>query len=174
MQFPKKRVSDIFKIRDTGPAYLTPEGIKRLQSRLASLKQALPKYIDEAQRTAAYGDRSDNAEYKEAKAILRRTHRQIFSIEDKLKRAVAIASGRNAAGTVQMGSTVLLELPVRSGKEGIQKTFQILGPDETNPEKGRISYLSPLGAALINHKKGDSVTIQTPNSSQEYRILEIR
>src|SRR3989344_2893662 len=105
MQIPQHS-SEKFKVRDTGPVHLTPEGLKRLQERLAKLKKALPDYIAEAARTAAYGDRSDNAEYKEAKHILRRTHRQIFSLEDQLKRAVIIKSGRNALGTIQTGSVV--------------------------------------------------------------------
>jgi len=168
MQFPKRRVSDALKVRDEGPVYLTPEGLKSLQERLTRLKKALPDYIQETQRTAAFGDRSDNAEYKEAKSILRRTHRQILSIEDRLKRAVTIASGRNAKGTVQLGSTVALE-----SKGGVRNTFRILGPQETDPAKGIISQQSPLGAALINHKEGDQVAIPTANGSKEYRIIEI-
>ena len=168
MQFPKRRLSDALRIRDDSPIYLTPEGIEHLQKQLNHLKKALPNFISEAKRTAAYGDRSDNAEYKEAKSILRRTHRKILSIEDRLKRAVMISSGRNPAGTIQLGSTVLLE-----SKDGLRKIFQILGPYETDPAKGRISHQSPLGAALINHKEGDMVMIQTTNGPKEYRILKI-
>ena len=168
MQFPKKRTSDIFKVRDTGPIYITSKGVEQLKDKLGKLKQALPKYIEETKKAAAYGDRSDSAEYKEAKSTLRRTHRQILSIEDKLKRIVIIMPTRNKTGKVQLGSTVLLEL-----KDGSQKKFQILGPHETDPSKGRISHLSPLGATLINHKKGDLISIETPSGSQEYKILEI-
>ena len=166
MQFPKKRLSDALKIRDDSPIYLTPEGLKHLQEQLVCLKKALPDFINETRRTAAYGDRSDNAEYKEAKSILRRTHRQIFSIENQLRRATIITSGQNAKGTAQLGSIVLLE-----SEEGVQNTFRILGPHETDPGKGLISHQSPLGAALINHRKGDSVVIQTENGAKEYRII---
>lgn len=156
---------------DTGPVYLTPEGIRRLQDRLAKLKRDLPGFAEEAARTAAYGDRSDSSEYKEAKGILRRTHRQIFSIEDQLKRVVAIPSGPGEAGTVQLGCTVMVETV---GQEKIsRRTYRILGSSETDPGKGRISHRSPLGAALIGHGKGDMVTIQTPNGPQEYRVVEV-
>jgi len=168
MQFPKRRQSDALKIPDNSPIYLTPEGIEHLREKLARLKQALPDFISEAKRTAAYGDRSDNAAYKEAKSILRRTQHQILSTENQLKRAEIITPGRNTAGTIQLGSTVLLE-----SKEGTRKIFQIVGPYETKPEAGRISHQSPLGAALISHKEGEAVTIQTKNGSQEYRVLEI-
>jgi transcription elongation factor GreA len=57
---------------------------------------------------------------------------------------------------------------------GSQKTFQILGPRETNPDQGRISFQSPLGAALLDHKVGDSITLKTGNGDREYRIIEIK
>ena len=55
-----------------------------------------------------------------------------------------------------------------------KKTFEILGPSETDPGKGRISDRSPLGGALIGHSAGDRVTIATANGPQEYRIVEVR
>ena len=139
-----------------------------MEEKLAQLKRALPELISEAERTAAYGDRSENAEYKDAKGRLRATHRQIYSIEDQLKRAVIIKPGANASGTVQIGSTVVLEV------KGVEKIFQILGSKETDPARGRISFSSPLGAALMGKKKGDAVTIKTGSGEHAYRIKEIR
>jgi transcription elongation factor GreA len=150
------------------PVYLTQEGVARLKARLERLKQSLPAAIAETSRTSAYGDRSDNAEYKEAKGILRRTHAQIFDIEDQLKRIVIIPSGTGTEGTIQLGSTVKLSV------SGIAKTFRILGSSETDPSHGRISHTSPLGAALLGHAAGDMVIVQTPGGKQEYKIVEIR
>src|SRR3990172_3718840 len=141
-------------ILDDSPIHLTEEGLARMREELARLKRALPERIAEAQRTAAFGDRSDNAEYKDAKGTLRRTNYRIFELEDQLKRVVIIVTGVNSQGTVQLGSTVVLET-----NDG-QKTYEIVGPRETDPADGRISHVSPLGAALMNRKKGDSVTIQ--------------
>ena len=159
-------------ILDDSPIHLTEEGLARMREELARLKRALPERIAEAQRTAAFGDRSDNAEYKDAKGTLRRTNYRIFELEDQLKRVVIIVTGVNSQGTVQLGSTVVLET-----NDG-QKTYEIVGPRETDPADGRISHVSPLGAALMNRKKGDSVTIQPRagggNGPQTYRILEIR
>jgi transcription elongation GreA/GreB family factor len=149
----------------TEPLYLTQEGLDVLRKQLEKLKHNLPNLAAEAQRTAAYGDRSDNAEYKQAKGALRYSHRQIFTIETQLKRAVVIEKGGD---TIRMGSTVVVK-----SKDGKQKTFEILGSHETDPQKGRISYLSPLGAALINHVKGDTVILVTPAGEQTYRILEV-
>lgn len=150
------------------PIYLTPEGIKRLESKLELLKRSLPAIIDEAARTAAYGDRSDNAEYKEAKSILRRTRGQILNIEGQFRRVVVIHSGTDAAGKIQLGSTVELE------SKGRARVYRILGSSETDPEKGRISHTSPLGAALLGNVKNDLVVVQTPKGPQEYRVLDVR
>lgn len=161
------------------PVYLTPEGVRRLEARLARLKASLPAAIAETARTSAYGDRSENAEYKEAKGILRRTHAQIFSIEDQLKRVVVIADGAGHDGRVQLGATVTVEVakPIKKQSapaSSTRKTFRIVGPSETDPTRGRISHTSPLGAALIGHAVGDTVTVQTPAGTQEYKIIEVK
>lgn len=153
------------------PVYLTPEGVRRLEARLARLKASLPAAIAETARTSAYGDRSENAEYKEAKGILRRTHAQIFSIEDQLKRVVLIPAGAARGGRVQLGATVTIETQ-NAARD--RKTFHIVGPSETDPMRGRISHTSPLGAALIGHATGDTVTVQTPAGMQEYNIIEVK
>ena len=168
MQTPYRR-SDKFKKVDTGPVFLTPEGHGRLKKELVDLKRALPTYIAEAQRTAAHGDRSDNAEYKQAKGILRRANWRILEVEDQLKRVSVIPSSQGRMTAVQLGATVVIEL-----KNGERKTFRILGSKETNPENGFISFQSPLGAALMNKKKNDLIRIETPGGISEYRILEIK
>lgn len=150
------------------PVYLTPEGVKRLHARLEQLKRSLPAAIEEAARTGAFGDRSDNAEYKEAKGILRRTKGQILSIEDQLKRVVVISSGTNVAGKIQLGSTVKIAI------DGDTRTFRILGSSETDPGHGRISHTSPLGAALLGHNAGDLVTVQTPAGVKKYQIIDVQ
>ncbi|OGY66393.1 MAG: hypothetical protein A3A16_03430 [Candidatus Harrisonbacteria bacterium RIFCSPLOWO2_01_FULL_44_18] len=175
-----RRKSDEFRKWDDGPVYLTEEGFRYLREKLARLKSALPDLSAEARRTAEYGDRSDNAEYKEAKSILRRASWQILSIQDQIKRVVVIRLGPNVSGTVQLGSTVVLEVdpanPLQA--DGGRKTFQIVGSRETDPARGRVSNQSPLGAALMNRAKGDTITIHPPtgggSGSRKYRILEIR
>jgi transcription elongation GreA/GreB family factor len=169
MLTPPRRRWTKSQMADTGPVHITPEGLKRLHDRLERLKKSLPEVIAEARRTAEMGDRSDNDAYKEAKGILRRTHRQIFAIEDQLKRVIEIPSGKGATGTVQIGSTVALEMDEKE-----KKTFRILGPFETDPGKGRISHKSPLGAALLGKTPGEHVTIQTPSGTHVYRIIKIQ
>ncbi len=170
------------------PIYMTPEGIERLREKLARLKRNLPKLAEETARTAAYGDRSDNAEYKQAKGALRYATYESYRIEDQLKRVVPIERGAGKGGIVQLGSTVTIAPAGTTpsggggkiagktagvGKTKKETTYEILGPTETNPTSGRISHLSPLGAAMMGHKVGDIVAIQTATGKKEYTILKV-
>lgn len=169
----------IHEINITNPLHITEKGLQKLKDQFKQLELSLPDLIKETARTAAYGDRSENAEYQAAKSALRRAHRQILTLKDQIKRAVIIKPSLSASGVIQIGSTVVLEA------SGARLTFQIVGPHETDPAKGRISYQSPLGAALMNRKKGDIIVVHLPtgsdvmsrvggkSSSQKYRILEI-
>ncbi len=155
------------------PLYITEDGLAQLKEKLVRLKRALPDRIAEAQRTAAYGDRSDNAEYKLAKGSLRRTNWQILEIQDQIKRAVLIATGASATGKVQIGSTVVLQ-EINGKTNNKEKILQIVGPHETDPTNGRISQLSPVGAALIGRARGDEVVIKTADGTRTYRVIEIK
>jgi transcription elongation factor GreA len=167
MQIPRRKADELRK-RDEGPLYLTEDGLRTLQEKLARLKKAAPDLAAEAARTAAYGDRSDNAEYKDAKGRLRHTNWNILEIQDQLKRVVVIQPGRNALGTIQLGSKVTVEI------HGKEKRFEIVGPHETDPGRGRISDRSPLGSALMGHAKNDVVRITTTTGLQEYQIKEVQ
>jgi transcription elongation GreA/GreB family factor len=171
---PKRRWQKIASLDDNGPVPLTPQAHARLKERLIRIKASIPALAAEAGRTADYGDRSDNAEYKEAKSLLRRANGNVLRIEDQLKRVVEIGTGDGAGsmGAVELGSTIVIECI--SGAPAKKMTFRILGPYETDPGAGRISHKSPLGAALMGHKKNDVVTIKTDLGTREYRILEIK
>jgi transcription elongation GreA/GreB family factor len=166
MRIPRRKADELKK-RDNGPVYLTEAGYARLQGKLARIKRSLPELIDATAEAAAAGDRSDNAAYTTSKAALRRANWQILEIEDELKRVSVITSGPDANGAVKLGSVVTLET------NGSQKKFEIVGPKETDPGAGRVSQKSPLGAALIGKKSGETVTIKTASGSKDYRIVKI-
>ena len=154
------------------PVYLSTAGIARLRSKLARLKHELPELAAEAGHAASFGDRSENDAYKQAKGILRRTQRQIWTIEAQLKYAVEIKTGNQrpeAGDQVTIGSTVMIE-----SKTGARRNYQILGALETDPGAGIISHKSPLGAALIGKKKGDVIEIKTARGGQEWKIIDIK
>ncbi len=114
------------------------------------------------------GDLSENAEYQDARARLSRIDGRIFGLKERIKNAIPIEEGVGASGRVRIGSTVVLRAA------GQEKTFQILGSHESNPARGRISHLSPLGAALLDHAVGENVTITTPQGETTYEILEVK
>ena len=173
---------------------MTPEGIERLREKLTRLKARLPALAEETARTAAFGDRSDNAEYKAAKGALRYATYESYHIEDQLKRVVPIERGSGAHGIVRLGSTVTIVAidenkttpkpdedslnkkiyPDKNASAAKQMTYEILGPSETDPSTGRISHLSPLGAAITGHKMGDVISVVTANGLKKYKIVEVK
>jgi transcription elongation GreA/GreB family factor len=166
MRIPIRRAEKLKK-QDDGPVYLTEAGYARLQEKLARIKRSLPELIDATAEAAAAGDRSDNAAYTSSKAALRRANWQILEIEDELKRASVITSGPDKNGGVKIGSIVILE--TNAG----QKQFEIVGPKETDPNAGRVSQESQLGAALIGKKSGETVMMKTAAGQKKYRIIKI-
>ena len=156
------------RVADTGPVYLTAKGADDLKRKLARLNEMLPKLIAETQRTAAFGDRSDSAEYSEAKSALRRTNFQIASIEDKLRR-LEIIKPNAGGGIIEIGSTVSVLT-----EAGAEKTFTIVGPMETEPTAGYISNKSPLGVALLGRIAGDKVSVDTPAGQKIYTIIKVK
>ena len=126
-----RRKQDYSKKKDDRLIYLTADGFARLKAKLASTKKRLPALAEETRRTAAYGDRSENAEYKEAKGLLRRANAQIISLGGQINRVVVIktgpariaaalaAGGPNALDRVEIGSTVVLEAEGPESSRGI-------------------------------------------------------
>lgn len=168
MRLPLRKHERLKIHKDEGSLYLTKDGLEKLKHTLVDLQKVqLPQAIEDVKRTAEFGDFSENAEYQEAKGRLRRIHARIFSITEDLKRVSIITQNAHALGQVQMGSTVVLET------NGMQKTYQIVGPHEANPVKGRVSHVSPLGSALVGKKIGESVSIKTTQGEVMYQIVSI-
>lgn len=168
MQLPKRRSQMLSKKDDReGPYYLTAKGVRSLQADLEDLqKTQRPQAVEDVTRAHQLGDLSENADYQEAKFRLTRIDGRIFSIQQRLKRAVLIQ--HDADGRIHLGSTVLLFV------NGHQKTYHLVGPHETRPELGRISHVSPLGSALLNHAAGEQVVVHTPQGTTTYDIVEVR
>lgn len=169
MQIPIRKSAQFKKYSDVGgPIPLTGAGIERIKATLFALeKNDLPQAIADMHRTAEMGDFSENAAYQEAKGRLRRINSRILVLKDRLARAQPI-SKKHASGFIELGSTAIVKI------NGEQKTYEIVGPAETDPSRGRISHLSPLGAALIGHAKGDRISFSAGGKATLYEILEIR
>ncbi len=146
---------------------LTEGKILELKNKLDRLKNlSRPRAAEEVKRLAELGDFSENVEYQIAKGRLRGINDNIVKIENQLKNAVVIPSQKQT-DTIELGHTVTIE------NNGKQKTYQILGSVETNPQKGIISYNSPIGTALMGRKIGEVIKIKIGNKEVIYKIIAI-
>ena len=152
------------------PHYLTPEGAKRYADELNRLLAVeRPRVVQEVADAAAQGDRSENAEYVYGKKRLREIDRRVRFLSKRLESAVVVKREDSVAPReVRFGATV--ELRDESGKES---RYTIVGPDEADPGKGRISFESPLGKSLMKKGIGDVVTVRRPAGEVDVTVLTI-
>ena len=150
--------------------YITPGGADRLRTELRHLLDVeRPKIVSVVQWAASNGDRSENADYIYGKRRLREIDRRMRFLQKRLEVAEIIDPASQSGDRVVFGATVDIR-----DEEAQLKTYSIVGIDETDIKKGRISWISPMGKALLRHKKGDFVTLHTPRGEEEIEIMEIR
>ena len=148
---------------------LTHEGLENLEKELQELKVVRRKDVAAKIKEArGQGDLSENAEYDAAKEEQAEIEARIVTIENMLRNAEVIDSG-NVTDTVSIGSTI--KLFDSEFEEEIEYT--IVGSAEADPFNGKISNESPIGAAIIGHKIGDIVEVDTPDGTINLKILEI-
>jgi transcription elongation factor GreA len=152
---------------DDGPVYLTKAGIEKLEYQLVDLEKQHKQAVKDVQTTGEFGDFSENAEYQEAKHRMRNLSLRITILKERLKSAVVIEKDEQYADRVQLGSRVKLQMNDRI------LILEIVGPQEANPMRGRISHLSPLGSHLIGHTVGEHISVVTEGDELIYQILEV-
>jgi transcription elongation factor GreA len=151
------------------PQYLTNEKRDELQKELEYLKVERRKEVAEHLEYAKkLGDLSENAEYHQAREEQAEVEDRISRLENLLK--TAVISGQGSKEVITIGSTFRLE------KKGDNKSYiyTIVGSEEADMSQGKISNISPLGSALLGHKKGDTVTIDTPKGKVTYTVEIIK
>ncbi len=149
--------------------FLTPEGRRKLEEELEYLINVKRPEVAELIRAAkAEGDIMESAGYDEAKTQQAFLEGRILTIQRMLENAVIIEEN-GPADVVRIGSYVTV---VESGGE--PETFRIVGSAEADPANGFISNESPLGKALLNHRVGDEVSVETPGGTLHFRITEIK
>ena len=151
---------------------LTTTGAELLRQELHRLKTVeRPHAITAIAEARTHGDLSENAEYDAAKERQGFVEARIKEIESKLSNAQVIDPKRvDAEGRCVFGATVDLE----ETKGGESVTYQIVGDDEADIRKGKISIGSPIARALIGRSAGDRVEVQTPGGVRKYEVLEVR
>lgn len=149
---------------------ITKEGYEALKSDLEYLKKVeRPKNIKAIEEALSHGDLSENAEFDAAKDRQAFVDARLNELEYKLSRAEIIDPQTLPKDRVVFGSSVMLE----NIETGENVTYQLVGPDESNIEKGRISVSSPLGKAIIGKVPGDEIIIEVPGGQRSFEILEI-
>lgn len=149
---------------------LTKEGMAKLREELEYLKTEKRKEVSEKIREArSFGDLSENAEYDEAKNEQAEVESRINTIINQLKYARVIDDSEITVDAVGLGITAV----IREVGEDDEETYSIVTTTEADPDNGKISQDSPVGKALIGHKAGEVVTVETPVGKVDFEILRL-
>ena len=150
---------------------LTPEGYKKLQQEIEYLSNDKRREVADRIRIAReFGDISENAEYDDAKNEQALLEHRIATLEERLRDARVINKKDVAKDVVSVGSKV--KLRDVAAKQTVE--YYIVGSAEANPSQNKLSNESPVGKAIIGHKKGDVVEVSAPRGALKFKILEIK
>jgi transcription elongation factor GreA len=144
------------------------EGFEKLTSDLKRLREERPQIVEAIEEARAHGDLSENAEYHAAKERQGQVEASISDLEDKISRAQIIDPTTLSGDKIVFGATVTLidedHKPVR---------YQLVGEAEADAKKGRISYNSPLGRALISRQVDEEIEVTVPSGDKYYLVEKI-
>ena len=150
-------------------SYLTADGAKKLKQELEYLKSSAREDLAKRLRAAIQmGDLSENADYTAAKEEQGFLEGRIQELESILKDTVIIEHLNPDLEVVGIGNHVTIQ-----ENDFPEEKYHLVGSQEANPAKGRISFESPIGTALLGHKVGDTVIVNTPNGQLKFTILAI-
>ncbi|MBW4084920.1 transcription elongation factor GreA [Paenibacillus sp. S150] len=150
---------------------LTPDGLKRLEEELETLKSVKRREVAERIKVAiGYGDISENSEYEDAKNEQAFIEGRIITLEKMLRNARIINSDEIVTDVVSIGVTVSVE----DLEYGDVMEYTIVGTAESDPLNNKISNESPVGRAIIGKKIGTVVDVTVPAGVIQYKILDIR
>ena len=150
---------------------LTPEGHDRLKEEIEYLSTVKRREVAERIKQAReFGDIAENSEYDDAKNEQAMLEHRISMLEERLKGARVVAKTDVPKGIVAVGTKVRLR--DMDAKETIE--YHIVGSAEANPAENKLSNESPVGKAIIGHKKGETVEVAAPRGTLKFKILEIK
>lgn len=149
---------------------MTREGQDALRKELDQLKKVeRPKVVNEIEEARAHGDLKENAEYHAAKEKQGFIEGRIREIQGKLSHAEVIDVASLSGDRVTFGATV----KILDFEDDTEKTYMIVGDDESDLNEGKISYSSPIAKALIGKEEGAEVVIKAPGGAREVEILSV-
>jgi len=150
--------------------YITPEGFRRIaqeHERIWSVER--PRIVAEVEAAAALGDRSENAEYIYGKRKLRELDRRLRFLSERMDALTVIDPSPRRDGRAFFGAWVTVE-----HDDGVERTYRLVGPDESDAARGLVSVDAPFGRALLGKREGDTALVQRPVGSVEITVVEIR
>ena len=152
------------------PIHLTAEGLAALHSELDELTdKRRPEVIQRIKSARELGDLSENADYEAARKEQSFLEGRVQQLEQMIKYAVMIEAHSEGGTEVVLGSTVVIETD-RHGEE----TFTIVGSTEADAAAGKISFTSPIGRALLGRHPGETIRVQVPAGTLDYKVVEVR
>ena len=158
------------RIMAKSPNYITPEGFTALQEEFKKLfHNERPKLVETIAWAAGNGDRSENADYTYGKRRLREIDKRLHWLRNRIESARIVDPKTLQSAKVVFGATVTVVT-----EDDERKTYQIVGEDEIDIAKNRISWKSPIAKALLGKECGSEVEIQRPAGSVYVEIVEIQ
>ena len=153
------------------PFYMTPAGHAALREELRRLWDVeRPKVVEVVSWAASLGDRSENADYQYGKRRLREIDRRVRFLRKRLEKAQVVDPAAQARREqVFFGATVTY-----AREDDSEVTVTIVGVDETDLSRGRISWVSPVARALLGRRVGDLPRLRTPHGSEEIEVVAIQ
>jgi len=150
---------------------LTPEGLADLQSKIEHLSTVRRREVaDRIKEAREFGDIAENSEYDDAKNEQAMLEKQIADLEDKLRDARVIDEKAVTTDAVSVGVTV----HVKDQKTDKSTKFRIVGSAEADPSESKLSNESPVGKALMGHKRGETVSVSVPRGpARKLKITKI-
>ena len=162
-------VADTEPSLPSGRNYLSPAGYARLKAELKGLVEIeRPKVVQTVSWAASNGDRSENGDYIYGKKRLREIDRRVRFLIKRLEGADVVDSAGRESDQVFFGATVTVT------SKGGERSFTIVGIDEADPARGRVSWISPIAKALFKARIGDVVTLRSPGGTEALEILDVR
>jgi transcription elongation factor GreB len=175
--FTKESQDDEDDELDAGPQlpagaknYITPAGYARLREEFMHLMDVeRPELVRTVTWAASNGDRSENADYKYGKRRLREIDRRIRFLTKRIDNAEVIDPATRDCDQVFFGATVTV-----LDQHGEEHTYSIVGMDEVDPGRGRVSWISPIAKALLKAREGDVITFRAPGGVQVLDVVGVR
>jgi len=143
---------------------ITEEGLQKLKEEIEELSTDRRREVAERIKEAReFGDIAENSEYDDAKNEQAMLEQRILNLQEKLRRATVIDEKHIDTDAVAVGAVV----HVKDQKSGKSQKFQLVGAAEANPSESKLSHESPIGQALIGHKKGEVVDVAVPRGPKK-------